>query len=51
MSLAAAMGRLLRVVMLRLHGLALIAGRVLVASPWWAVVLRMSPCLHRLGVA
>ena len=50
-SLAPAMCRLPGVMMLRLHGLALIAGRVLVVAPRWGAALRRSLSRHRLGVA
>ena len=45
------MGRLPLVMMLRLHGLALIVGRVPVVALRWGAALRMIPCRHRLGVA
>ena len=50
-SLVPAMCRLPGVMMLRLHGLALIAGRVPVVAPRRGAALRMSPSRHRLGVA
>ena len=51
MSVAPAMGRLPLVVMLRFHGLALIAGKAPVVAPRRGAVLRMSSRLHRLVVA
>ena len=42
MSLAAALGRL-PVVMLRLHGVALIAGKAPAVLPRWGAVLQTSP--------
>ena len=51
MSLVPAMGRLPGVMMLRLHGLVLIAGRVLAVAPRWGAALQTSPCRHRLEVA
>ena len=42
-SLVSAMFRLPRVMLLRLHGLALIAGRVLVVAPRRGAVLQTSP--------